>query len=152
MSALKRFLGVGQMTATNIIYGDTGRYPLYINSYVHTRQYWLKITRMNEKCLPYKACLMLLHLDEQGKGNWVIKIRTTLFRFGFGYVWQNKGVQEVNLFIRCFRQRLVDNRWRDWKSRIDAINCYNSIYTCDYSFDHFETISLPFVEARGQSN
>ena len=98
-------LGVGQMTATNIIYGDTGRYPLYINSYVHTRQYWLKITRMNEKCLPYKACLMLLHLDEQGKGNWVIKIRTTLFRFGFGYVWQNKGVQEVNLFIRCFKTK-----------------------------------------------
>ena len=82
----------------------------------------------------------------------MIKIRTTLFRFGFGYVWQNKGVQEVNLFIRCFRQRLVDNRWRDWKSRIDASNCYNSINACDYSFDYFETISLPFVEARGQSN
>ena len=87
---------------------------------------------MNEKRLPYKACLMILHLDEQGKGSWVIKIRTTLFRFGFGYVWQNKGVQEVNLFIRCFRQRLIDNRWQDWKSRIDASDCYYSKYTCSH--------------------
>ena len=53
------------------------------------------------------------------------KIRTTLFRFGFGYVWQNKGVQEVNLFIRCFRQRLTDNRWQDWKSRTDASDRFN---------------------------
>ena len=118
MFALKRFFGVGQMTPNNMIYGDTARYPLYINAYVRAVRYWLKITRMNEKRLPYKAYLMLLHLDEQGKNNWVTKIRTTLFRFGFGYVWQNKGVQEVNLFIRCFRQRLIDNRWQDWKSRM----------------------------------
>ena len=53
------------------------------------------------------------------------KIRTTLFRFGFGYAWQNKGVQEVNLFIRCFRQRLIDNHWQDWKSRTDASDRFN---------------------------
>ena len=67
MFALKRFLGVGQMTPNNMIYGDTARYPLYINAYVSAVRYWLKITRMNEKRLPYKAYLMLLHLDEQGK-------------------------------------------------------------------------------------
>ena len=32
---------------------------------------------------------------------------------------------EVNLFIRCFRQRLIDNRWQDWKSRIDASDRFN---------------------------
>ena len=77
MFALKRFLGVGQMTPNNMIYGDTARYPLYINAYVRAVRYWLKITRMNEKRLPYKAYLMLLHLDEQGKKNSLIK-----FRFG----------------------------------------------------------------------
>ena len=67
MFALERFLGVGQMTPNNMIYGDTARYPLYINAYVRAVRYWLKITRMNEKRLPYKAYLMSLHLDEQGK-------------------------------------------------------------------------------------
>ena len=32
MFALKRFLGVGQMTPNNMIYRDTARYPLYINA------------------------------------------------------------------------------------------------------------------------
>ena len=59
MFALKRFLGVGQMTPNNMIYGNTARYPLYINAYVRAVRYWLKITRMNEKRLPYKAYLML---------------------------------------------------------------------------------------------
>ena len=75
------------MTPNNMIYGDTARYPLYINACVRAVCYWLKITRMNEKRLPYKAYLMLLPLDEQGKTNWVTNIRTTLFRFGFEYVW-----------------------------------------------------------------
>ena len=67
MTALKRVLGVRQMTPNNMIYGDTARYPLYINAYVRTIRYWLKITRTNEKRLPYKAYLMLLYLDEQEK-------------------------------------------------------------------------------------
>ena len=74
MFALKRFLGVGQMTPNNMIYGDTARYPLYINAYVRAIRYWPKITRINEKRLPYKAYLLLLHLEEQGKNNWVTKI------------------------------------------------------------------------------
>ena len=37
------------MTPNNMIYGDTARYPLYINAYVRAVRYWLKITTMNEK-------------------------------------------------------------------------------------------------------
>ena len=98
------------MTPNNMIYGNTARYPLYINAYVCAVRYWLKITRMNEKRLPYKAYLMLLHLDEQGKNNWVTKIRTTLFRFGFGTYGRTREFRKLICFIRCFRQRLIDNR------------------------------------------
>ena len=118
--ALKRFLSVSQRTPNNMMYGDTARYPPYINAYVHTVLYWLKITRMCETRLPYKTYLMLLHLDERGKTIWVTKVRLALFRSDFGYVWQSKGVQAINVFMHCFRQRLIDNRWQDWKSRIDV--------------------------------
>ena len=127
--ALKRFLGVSQRTPNNMIYGDTARYPLYINAYVRTVRYWLKITRMCETRLPYKAYLMLVHLDEQGTTNWVTKVRLTLIRFGSGYVWQNKGVQAISMFMRCFRQRLTDTRWQDWKSRIDASDRFTFLQT-----------------------
>ena len=78
-----------------------------------------------EKKIPYKAYLMLLHLDEQGQINWVTKIRV---------------VQKVNLFIRCFRQRFIDNRWQDWKSRIDAIDRFN-VYR-QFKTNHVQAVHL----------
>ena len=84
---------------------------------------------MCETRLPYKAYLMLVHLDEQGTTNWVTKVRLTLIRFGSGYVWQNKGVQAISMFMRCFRQRLTDTRWQDWKSRIDASDRFTFLQT-----------------------
>ena len=105
--ALKRFLGVGHRTPNAMIYGDTARYPLYINAYVRAIRYWVKSIIMYAKCLPYKAYLMLLHVDARGKNNWVTKVRLTLFRFGFGYVWQNNGVQAINVFVWCFKQILI---------------------------------------------
>ena len=81
-NALKRFLGVGQMTPNNMIYGDTARYPLYINAYVRAIRYWLKITRMNEKRLPYKSPFDATAFRRTRKNDWVTKIHTTLFRFG----------------------------------------------------------------------
>ena len=111
-----------------------------MHNFVRAIRYWLKITRMNEKRLPYKACLTLLHLDEQGKNDWVTQIRTTLFGFCFGYAWQNKGVQEVSLFIRCFGQRLIDNRWQDWKSRTDGSNRFN-LYR-QFKTNHVQAVYL----------
>ena len=126
-----------------MMYGDTARYPLYINAYVRTVRYWLKITRICETRLPYKAYLMLLHLDEQGKTNWVTKVRLTLFRFGFGYVWQNKRVQAINMFMRCFRQRLTNNRWQDWKNRIDASDKFT--FYRQFKTNHVQEVYLSVV-------
>ena len=84
-----------------------------------TIRYWLKLTRMSETRLLYKAYLMLLYLDEQGKRNWVTKVCIKLFRSCFGYARQDKGVQATGMFMRCFRLRLTGNRRQDWKSRMD---------------------------------
>ena len=55
-------------------------------------------------------------------------------------VWQNKGIQEVNLFIRSFRQRLIDNRWQDWKSRIDASDRFN--FYRQFKTNHVQAVYL----------
>ena len=41
--ALKRFLNVSIRTPNDLVYGETGRYPLYVNIYVKCIKYWLKI-------------------------------------------------------------------------------------------------------------
>ena len=57
-----------------MVYGDSGRYPLYIDSCKNARWYWLNLLQMDNK-LPYNAYQMSLELDENGKECWVSKIK-----------------------------------------------------------------------------
>ena len=63
--ALKKYLGVHRRTPNDIVYGETGRYPIYLNSYIRCPSYWLKIVRTEENRLPYKAYKMLSVLDDR---------------------------------------------------------------------------------------
>ena len=41
--ACKKFLCVGLSTPSCMVYGECGRYPLYINAYMRCLKFWLKI-------------------------------------------------------------------------------------------------------------
>ena len=127
MFALKRFLGVGQMTPNNMIYGDTAWYPLYTNAYVRAVRYWLKITRMNEKRLPYKAYLMLLHLDEQGKNNWVTKFAQHCSDLVLGTYGRTREFRKLKNFIRCFRRDSLTTAGRT--GRVELMQVIDLIFT-----------------------
>ena len=116
--ALKRFLHVDKRTPNDIIYGETGRYPIYINAYLQCLKFWLKLLCMNESRLPRKAYKVLYVLDERGKITWATSIKTFLSCHGFREVWENQGVGNVNVFLRSCKQRLIDSRWQDWNSHL----------------------------------
>ena len=96
LSALKKFLRVEMRTPDELVYGETNRYPLFVNSAVRRIRYWLNLTRMNISGLPCKAYRMLRELAARGKRNWVSNVRCKLNQFGFGYVWLNQGVEGIN--------------------------------------------------------
>ena len=118
--ALKRFLGLDMRTPNDLVYGETNRYPIVINSIVQCLRYWFKLLNMDRSRIPHKAYRMLFDLDSRGKTNWVSDVRLCLFRYGFGEVWLNQGVgSEIN-FIKQFRQRLIECRWQDWNNHIET--------------------------------
>ena len=43
LNFLKRLLNVNQTTCNAFVYGELGRYPLYVNRYVRIIKYWLKV-------------------------------------------------------------------------------------------------------------
>ena len=47
--------------------------------------------------------------------------------YGFRYVWANQGVQNVNWFLRVFRERITDCWWQGWDDRIPERDWY-SVY------------------------
>ena len=75
---------------------------------------------MEEHRLLYRAYQMLFVLDVRGKKTWVSGTRETLYKYGFGYVWQTKGALTINGFMKNFRQRLIDCRWQTWDNHIQS--------------------------------
>jgi len=116
--ALKKFLGVGMKTPNDFVYGETDRYPIYLNAAVKCIRYWFKLLIMDADRLPYKAYRMLFLMDEKGKRNWVSNVRCKLYQYGFGYVWLNQGVSDVDCFLQVFRERLIDCKWQEWNFHI----------------------------------
>ena len=99
MLACKRFLKVPLKVPNKLIYGELGRYPLFISSAVKGIKYWLKLLHMDRSRLPHQAYLMLMNLDDRGKNCWVTSVRTTLLKLGFGYAWYNQGVGCESSFV-----------------------------------------------------
>ena len=57
--ALKKLLNVSPKTPNDMVYGETGRHPLYVFSYASCIKYWLRLTRMDNTRLPRMAYNML---------------------------------------------------------------------------------------------
>ena len=130
--ALKRFLGVDRRTPNDLVYGETNRYPIYVNSAVRCIRYWIKLIQMDNIRIPCKAYNMLYNLDIRGKDNWVSKVRKCLFEYGFGHVWECQGVGNVNGFICVFRKRIIDGTWEKWRNHVQTSERFNIYRTfCD---------------------
>ena len=61
---------------------------------------------------------MLLSLHDTGKNCWVTSVCNCLYTLGFGYVWENQGVQNHDIFIKEFKQRVIDNHHQTWHDHI----------------------------------
>ena len=130
--ACKRFLGVPVRTPNKMVYGDLGRFPLFINSYISCIKYWFRLLEMGNDRLPKTAYEMLLCLDRNGKDCWVSKIREILCETGFNFVWLQQGVGDKNSFLRSFKQRLVDMFIQEWSGAVrdkDRYEIYRSFKT-----------------------
>ena len=117
--AIKRFLNVSTRTPSALVYGETGRYPLYVNTYTTCIKYWLNLVRMPDNRLPSKSYKMFYDLHCKNKNNWGGGggyVCFTLYRYGFGFVWENQGVCNTKRFLCEFRQRLTDCCLQDWYS------------------------------------
>ena len=124
LSACKYYLSVGSQTPNAIVYGECGRFPIFINSATRCINYWIKLTTMHNGRIPRKAYEMLLNLDNLGYDTWASKIRCLLFSYGFGFVWMSQMVGNRVSFIRTFKTRLVDIFKQGWRSDLDNSSRY----------------------------
>ena len=127
--ALKRFLNVSIHASNTIVYGDTGRFPLYINHWIKCIKYWFRLLHMPRERFPRQAYEMLEKLDENGVQTWATNVRNILCKNGFGHVWIFKNVGDINQFCTAFKERLIDNFKQNWHCKLNShehLECYRS--------------------------
>ena len=90
--AVKTFLNTSIRTPNVMVYGETGRYPLFVSTYVKCVKFCLRILKMSPHRLPYKAYKMLLYLHERNRRTWASSVCYVMYRYGFDEVWKNQGV------------------------------------------------------------
>ena len=66
LMACKRYLGVPIRTPNKMVYGELGRFPLFVASYVRCVKYWFRLLQM-EHTRHNQAYRMLISLVENGK-------------------------------------------------------------------------------------
>ena len=88
---LKSFLNVTYRTPNLMIYGDTGRFPMYIQATIRSVKYWLRLLKMENRRYPRKVYQMMLGSHNS---TWAGEIRDILFDYDFHYVWADQSVQE----------------------------------------------------------
>ena len=61
-----------------------------------------------------KCYNMLLLYDNNGKKNWVSKVKHLLTVYGFGFVWLEQCVRNTDMFMKEFVNRLKVCYEQDW--------------------------------------
>jgi len=128
LAMLKQFLNVSSRAPNIMVYGDTGRFPLYINATLRSIKYWLKVLKMEEHRFPFKAYQMLKGIK---KGHtWASKIRDVLTEHGFENVWNEQGASNEIDFLKSLRQQLINSfnsKWKDDLRRSNRCSLYGSM-------------------------
>lgn len=112
---LKQVLGVKTQTTNNAVYGELGRFPMQILRKIRIVKYWYKIMKSPDSLL-HKT----LHSEIDINGftlindSWATKVKTLLNTLGFGFLWNNSLV--TNLQIEKVIERIIDQYVQSWNS------------------------------------
>ena len=157
--ACKRFLNVSSRTPNLMIYGELGRYPLYIDSALKSVKYWFKLQNLLLARYPKQAYEMekkiITRNNEQDSTNWAYNIKRCFDLYGFSEVWLNGGVGNVSAFLRVLKQRMIDCYMQDWNNKLynsDRYSTYRSFkslfcrerYLNDITLTKFRNIFVRF--------
>jgi len=129
----KLFLGVSRSTNTDMVLGECGRLPLYVDYVSRFIKYWCRILHMSSNRYPKQTYIMLYDLDSVGRHTWASEVRIILCKYGFGLVWLSQDIGDIDSFIHCFRLRVSDCLKQDWRNHID------SSPRCDH-YKHFKSL------------
>ena len=117
------------------VYGELGRYPLYISRYVRIISYWCKVIN-TDNILMKKIYKQGLNDCNKGCKNWVSNIKTMLNNYGFTDVFENNHFVNPKVFPSIFKQKVIDNFIQEWFSSIENSTVLENYSLIKKQFDY----------------
>ena len=134
----KKILNVKLSTSNVGVYGDLGRYPLYISRYVRMLKYWFKLL-YTDNCVLRTIFDVSQYDCALGKKNWVQNIKDLLYSHGYGDIWENPMLVNPNTFCNAFKQRLIDNFTQTWRTDVEnnqKLTLYKH-FKCNFEYERY---------------
>ena len=117
----KMVLGLPDTVPNCVPCAELGRNQLKCKIYQKIINYWLRVVGMSNDRYPQKCYLLQLKWVDQNLNCWALKVKTLLFSIGMGEVWLF-GVGNKNVFLSCFRQRIIDLNNQDLIMKVQGID------------------------------
>ncbi len=73
---------------------------------------------MTDERYPKVTYITLKYLDDSDKTTRASHIRKLLYTYGFGHVWLQQGVGDIDMFIKQFKSRVNDMGQQNWHSDV----------------------------------
>ena len=136
----KRLVKVRSNTCNAAVYGELGRYPLYVNRYIRIIKYWLNVVNTDNILL---KCVYLDAVEDCHNGcrNWVSNIIDLLNMYGFSETFDNVLTTNTNIFVNQFKTRVIDTYKSEWfasiesNSDLDMYNIYKPLHGYEFYLD-----------------
>ena len=68
------------------VYGELGRFPLYISRYVRVIKYWIRLMK-SDNALIKELYLDIVYDVNRGLKNWASQVKMLLDMYGFSHIW-----------------------------------------------------------------
>lgn len=114
----KTVLNVKTSSCNMAVYGELGRYPLYVNRYVRIIKFWCKVITSDNIIISKLYASMINETTE--KNNWAKNVKSLLDNYGFSYVWGNPSLVNPNTFHIVFKNRIIDVFKQTWFQAIST--------------------------------
>ena len=101
------------------VYGETGRYPLYINRYVRMVKYWGNVLKTDNIIMKTMYNDMLEEL-KNGHENRASQIKNILDMYGFSYVWNNQKTFDFKKIDYLIKNRIIDDFLLKWYTTVTS--------------------------------
>jgi hypothetical protein len=137
----KRILNVRANTSNVSIYGELGRYPLYINRYVRIIKFWCKLINTDNIILR-KIYELSLSDCYKGKKNWVSNVKEMLNMYGLSEYFFENNIVDSKSFPKLFKQRIIDNYIQTWHSSLENNSVLELYKNCKELFSYENYLNI----------